>query len=149
MNIKRYLIFTFFAISMLYSVNVKAEERDTVDDEFIYELISEDNNKTTRDYARSFYYDVLVNYGDDEVCVCKVDLGFFYNNTSSVITSFTCTKGDVASGFTVTTSTSKVNGNPAVATLVIRCKNNKTGVTSTHTYKFICKVGGNVIIDAY
>ncbi len=104
---------------------------------------------STRDYARGFTYNQEIYYGNTLVCVYTVNLAYSYNDTTAVISTFSYSRGQVTSGFSVTASKSVVNGNPAVAKLTIQAKHQASGATGTAVAVYTCKTNGDVVVDLY
>lgn len=76
-------------------------------------------------------------------------MAYSYNDTTAVISTFSYSRGQVASGFSVTESKSVVNGNPAVAKLTVQAKHQASGTTCTMVGKYTCKINGDVVVDLY
>ena len=90
------------------------------------------------------YTIVITDNNYNYVCSYSIYIAYGYSSNNAVISSFTCTKGSVVSGYIVTSSKSTQNGNPAKATLTVNVKNSSGVRLITFVYVFTCKVNGNI-----
>ncbi|MCM1273561.1 MAG: hypothetical protein NC225_08510 [Clostridium sp.] len=115
---------------------------------FQCELIKVDVQET-RDYARNFSYTYVISYDGVSVCTYDIILTYSYTDSTAIISRFKCTQGKVKSGYTVTGTPNKINGNPAYARLTVRAQKLSNGDSITETVQFKCKISGNVDVSTY